>query len=310
MRRVPEGILAAILLAIAVVLAGCSAPVPGTEVVAPGPGGGGAGRSFPDASSTGVPAGTKLTDYAGPCTITAGGTVIDAKTVRCTLVILAADVVISRSMVLGQVVLDTDRQGSSNWSATLTDTEIDAGLVQEAAVGSGNMNVLRADIRGGATSVRCGELAKHCSVRDSWLHGQRIPPGTDWHLGGFLSNGGSNVELVHNTVLCEPAPTSVGGGCTGDINLFGDFAPVSRVNVIGNLLGANVGNSFCTYGGDAASKKFPASDNVVYRDNVFERGANGKCGSYGPVSSFNRQRPGNVWENNVWDDGAAVEPSD
>ncbi|OJY44378.1 hypothetical protein [Pseudonocardia sp. 73-21] len=242
--------------------------------------------------------------------ITQDSTVIDSSLVTCDLVIFAAKVVISRSKIMGQVVLDTDRPGSQRWSATLVDSEVDAGVVHEAAVSSGNMTILRADIQGGQTSVQCGELAVFCTVRDSWLHGQQIPAGADWHLGGFLSNGGRNIELTHNTVHCEPQPTGKDGGCTGDINLLGDFAPVSHVTITGNLLAANVGNSYCTYGGDASSKKFPHADNVVYRDNVFERGTNGMCGGYGPVSSFNDRGPGNLWVNNTWDDGQPVVPAD
>jgi hypothetical protein len=41
------------------------------------------GGPWPNASNTGVPAGTQLSTYAGPCTINAAGTVIDAKTINC-----------------------------------------------------------------------------------------------------------------------------------------------------------------------------------------------------------------------------------
>jgi len=301
-----------VLMLVAVTLAaGCSlGAIGGGGVTPPDAPGAGAIAGFPNASNTGVPAGTELSDYSGPCMITEKGTVIDSKTVNCTIVVMTADVVISRTKINGRVVLDTDRPEARDWSLTLTDSEVDAGVVQVAAVSAGNMTVLRSDIRGGQTSVQCGELALICIVRDSWLHGQQIPEGADWHLGGFLSNGGTNVELTHNTVICEPQPTGRDGGCTGDINLLGDFAPVSHVTITGNLLGANLGNSYCTYGGDAASKKFPHADNVVYRDNVFQRGANGMCGNYGPVSSFNDRGPGNVWENNRWEDGPLVTPAD
>lgn len=298
-------VLAVMVLAMVQLVMACDSPPPvALAPVAPGP-----ASAFPGPDDTGVPSGTELTDYTGPCSIMKDGTVIDAQRVNCSLVIFAKDVVISRSRILGQVVLDTDRPGSSSWSATLVDSEVDAGMVHVAAVSAGNMTILRADIQGGQTSVQCGELAVFCTVRDSWLHGQRMPPDADWHLGGFLSNGGTNVELTHNTVICEPLPSTVGGGCTGDINLLGDFAVVSHVTIVGNLLGANVGNSYCTYGGDAASKKFPHGNNIVYRDNVFERGTNGKCGGYGPVSSFNTNGPGNVWLNNTWDDGTPVIPA-
>jgi hypothetical protein len=47
---------------------------------------------------------------------------------------------------------------------------------------------------------------------------------------------------------------------------------------------------------------------MQYRNNVWERGANGKCGAFGPVSGFDPNAAWNVWIGNVWDDGSAVGP--
>ncbi|HEY6594996.1 MAG TPA: hypothetical protein VI011_12990, partial [Asanoa sp.] len=164
------------------------------------------------------------------------------------------------------------------------------------------------NIYGGETSVQCGEKAISCTVDDSWLHGQNIPEDANWHLGGFLSNGGHNIRIRHNTIVCDAAPTQNDGGCTGDLNLFGDFAVVSDVVIDDNYLGANTGSSYCLYAGDTASKPFPRADHIVIRNNVFERGTNGKCGAYGPVAGFNRHGTGNVWTNNRWEGGGAVAP--
>ena len=40
--------------------------------------------------------------------------------------------------------------------------------------------------------------------------------------------------------------------------------------------------------------------------NVFQRGNNNKCGSYGPITSFDKNRTGNVWTGNIWDNGTTV----
>ena len=253
-----------------------------------------------------MPPGTQLSAYTSPCTITAANTVIDAKSVGCDLDIRATNVTIKRSRINGVVILDTDVAGSSNWSYTLADSEVIAGLRQIAAVSYGNMTVLRSEITGGATSVQCGEHAVSCTVQDSWLHGQLIPSDQHWHLGGFLSNGGHNIRIRHNTIVCDAPENAVGDGCTGDLNLLGDFAAIADVVVDSNFLGASVGMSFCLYGGDALSKPYPHANNVVVTNNVFQRGTNNKCGAYGPVSSFNTGGPGNVWANNKWDNGNAV----
>ncbi len=264
---------------------------------------------FPNASNTGVPVGTVLTPYGGPCIVTETGTVIDSRTVNCGLDIRAADVTIKNSKINGMVALDTDLTGSSAWSYTLQDSEVDGGSVQLPAVSYGNMTVIRSNIHGGETAVQCGEHATFCTVRDSWLHGQRIPQGANWHLGGFLSNGGTNVLIQHNTVVCDAAPTGSDGGCTGDVNLFGDFAPISHVTVDGNYMGASMGLAYCTFGGDVSNKTYPHADHVVYQHNVFQRGSNEKCGDYGPVSNFNVDGPGNQWIDNTWEDGTSVAPA-
>jgi len=262
----------------------------------------------PSAGNTGVPRGTALSTYHGSCTISSAGTVIDAKTVNCDLDIRAANVTIRRSKINGSVLLDTDVAGSNRWSYTLEDSEVDAGVREHPAVSYGNMTVLRSNIYGGITSVQCGEHAISCTIEDSWLHGQRIPADANWHLGGFLSNGGHNIRIRNNTIVCDAPANPLGEGCTGDLNLLGDFAAISDVVVDHNVLGANTGSSFCLYGGDAASKPYPHANNVVITNNVFARGTNGKCAAYGAVSSFNVDGPGNVWRSNKWSNGGSVAP--
>jgi hypothetical protein len=263
------------------------------------------GGAWPNAGNTGVPAGTTLTTYTGSCTITTANTVIDAKTMNCDVDIRAANVTIKRSKINGAVGLNTDATGASAWSYTLVDSEVNAGVRQYPAVSYGNMTIIRDNIYGGETSVQCGEKALTCTVQDSWLHGQLIPADANWHLGGFLSNGGHNIRIRHNTIVCDASPTA-SGGCTGDLNLFGDFAVVADVIADSNLLGANTGNSYCLYGGDASSKPYPHANNVRVTNNVFQRGTNRKCGDYGPVTGFNVDGTGNVWANNTWDTGGAV----
>ena len=43
--------------------------------------------------------------------------------------------------------------------------------------------------------------------------------------------------------------------------------------------------------------------------NIFMRGPSGKCGIWGPVVAFDSKAPGNVWDNNLWDDGKPVAPA-
>lgn len=266
---------------------------------------------FPNASNTGVPDGVTLTPYTGSCTITADNKVIDSKTIECVdLDIQAANVTIRNSQVNGRIIVDTDVNRS--WSLTLSDSDVDAGSGDLSAISSGNVVIERANIRGGHNGLECQEHSSYCSLRDSWIHDQWQAASGDTHLGGVLVLGNqvpctgldnACAEIVHNTIVCD-APVNVdGGGCTGDINLLPHFGPLHGAIVEGNYLGANVGSSYCTYG--AAGMEYPAT-NIVYRNNVFQRGTNNKCGAYGPVTNFDSSGTGNVWADNYFDDGVAL----
>ena len=136
-----------------------------------------------------------------------------------------------------------------------------------------------------------------------------MPDDQPWHLGGFQSNGGTNIVITHNNIVCDHAQNSLGEGCTGDLNLIPDFAVVSNVTVDHNYFGANIDASYCTYGGEKSTSPYPHADHVVYTNNVFQRGTNQMCGAFGPVTGFDVNGAGNQWTNNTWeDDSTAVPP--
>jgi hypothetical protein len=267
--------------------------------------------TFPDGSNTGVPDGTTLTAWTGGCTITTAQTIV-GKRIDCPQhLTVQAKVTIRDSLVVGGVWLDTDQAASSDWSLTIIDSEVDGTTQQVAAICCGNVDLTRVNAHGGVTAVQCEEGSTGCSVEDSWLHGQYIQPDSNWHLGGFLSDGGGPITLTHNTVVCDqPAVYGSDGGCTGDINLIPNFAPAHDVTIDGNFFGANKSSAYCTYGGTRsdANGKGPAV-NIVYRNNVFERGETGKCAGYGPVNGFDSAAVGAVWTNNLYDDGTPVAPA-
>jgi hypothetical protein len=260
---------------------------------------------WPGPGNTGVPSGTRLANYSGPCTITKDRAVVSGKLIKCdALLVRARDVTISKSRIVGR--LDTT-EGTSQ-SFVLEDSEVDAGIYQGPAVGLTNMTIRRSNIHGGQANVLC---YANCDIRDSWLHAPGLADGADWHLNGVLANdthgSGSNVTLIHNTIECNTPQNSAGGGCSGDVSLFADFGPVSDVTIRGNLMGASPDISYCFYGGSSEKKYSSGVRNIVVEDNVFRRGPNRKCGAYGPVTSFDTKLPGNRWANNVWEDGSPIE---
>lgn len=259
---------------------------------------------FPNASNTGLNGIGKdkcsLPTYTGPSTITEDGAVIDGWHILGDLTIEASNVVIKNSWIdLGSVTAGLySGSPDPSWSFTIQDSLVDAGYTDQVAVAENNVTVLRSEIKGGITSVHCGN---NCTVKDSFLHGQMIGAKDPWHLGGFHTNGGSNYTLTHNSIFCEVPANSVGEGCSGDVVLNSTFGPTSHAKVTNNFMGAGLGLAFCTYTGTNTNSY------VVYSGNVFARGTNGKCGAYGPVSDW-ANATGNSWSNNTWDDGSVVNP--
>lgn len=257
-----------------------------------------ASGGFPNAGNTGVPAGTPLQPYTGPCDITSDRT-IDAKTISCTLRVLRGTLTVTRSKINGSI--DNDDNGSVN----VSDSEIDGRGAGVPAIGYRNMTVRRSNLHGAKDGVNC---ADNCDIRDSYLHVESIPSGASWHMQGFLSNGASDVTLIHNTLFCDAPTTRSDGGCTAALSIFGDFSGNHRYEIRNNLFKASDRVSYCTYGGYDPGKRYGRDvSDVVFQDNVYERGPHGKCGAYGPATAF-EQMSGNVWSNNRYVDGAEVRP--
>ena len=257
---------------------------------------------FPDASNTGVPAGVALSNYTGPCTITAASTVISGKLIGCDLIIKAANVSVTDSRINGRLLSNT-----SGASVTVQDSEINGGNQETfPSVSYQNLTLRRVEVTGGQHSVQC---SANCTVADSWLHNQYIGAGSTGHVNAFISNGGSGFTLTHNTLHCTVQPTGTGGGCTADASLFGDFGSISNAKFDGNLFKANsTGAGYCLQAGYNPGKSFPNPTGVVITNNVFERGTNGKCGIYGAVTAFKADAPGDVWSGNTFDNGAVIKP--
>ena len=282
--------------------------VPAAPVHGPGSGSGSdvSASTFPDSASTGVPPGIELVPYTGPCTLTEPVELsgVDATETCPAIMVQAAGVVIQNSLV--PRVEATAAEQDPSYSVEITDSEVRAGAWVGGAVWGSNIVAIRVEVTGGQHSFHCNG---RCVLEDSWLHDQFNPEGQAAHNNAFISNGGTDMVVRHNTLHCTPALNSTGGGCTADLSLFGDFQPISRVTVDRNLFRAN-GSSipWCVYGGESPGKPYPVATDVVFTDNVFERGVKDRCGVYGPVTSFDPEAEGNAWTGNTWDDGAVVLP--
>lgn len=277
---------------------------PGCPNVTHTPGGSdGTGGCWPYAANTGVPAGASLGAYGGPCSIQED-TVITNKIVNCALQMYNDSSLTIRNSIVNGFVENTYTSGVGK--LLIEDSEIRAGAWVDGAVWGSSLTVKRTEITGGQHSVHC---ESNCTIVDSWLHNQYNPDGGSYHNNAFLSNGGTNMVLTHNTLHCTAILNETDGGCTSDLTLLGDFDVISYVTAKSNLMMANNSSiAFCVVGGYAPSKPYPIAHHIVMQDNVFQRGQNGKCGVYGAVTSFQTSATGNVWSGNKWSDGAVVDP--
>jgi hypothetical protein len=250
-----------------------------------------------------VPVGTSMSTYTGPCSIQAD-TVIINKTVNCALQLYNDSSLTVRNSVVNGFIENTYTSGVGK--LLVEDSEIRAGAWSGGALWGSSLTVKRSEITGGQHSVHC---ESNCTITDSWLHSQYNPDGGSYHNNAFLSNGGTNMNLTHNTLHCTAILNATDGGCTGDLTLLGDFDVISYVTAKSNLLMANNSSiSYCLVGGYAPGKPYPVAHHVVIQDNIFQRGSNNKCGVYGAVTSFQIAATGNQWSNNRWSDGASLNP--
>ena len=150
-------------------------------------------------------------------------------------------------------------------------------------------------------------------IQDSWIHATDFDPNSEWHASAVRVE--QYATLVHNTLACDyTGPfNNPEIGCSADMTGYPDFAPIHHNTIDGNLFMANpIGLGFCAYGGDTGGK--PYSDDptngtyIVFTNNVFQKGSNGKCGTYGAVTDFDTGGTGNTWFNNLWSDGTPVAP--
>jgi hypothetical protein len=268
---------------------------------------------FPEASNTGVPAGTTLTDYTGPMMITVDGTVIDGKTITGDLRVRATDVVVKNSKIHGDVRIDPDDAGTA-YSFTVQDSEIDAGDVagndayDGTGIGDGNFTAIRVNVHGGKRSIAC---LFNCTVRDSWLHDQAADATGVAHESAIRMGDGATI--IHNTLLCNAPTIPPDAGCSADLTGYGDFAVIQNNLIQNNLFKATTGGT-CAYGGSSAGKPFSdGANNIRFVENTFERGTTPSdhgtfvCGYYFPITDFDSAAPGNAWTGNVWDDGTALD---
>jgi hypothetical protein len=217
---------------------------------------------------------------------------------------LSQNVKITRSIINGTIYSDPDY---FNGSFSLTDSEVKMPQSTGTGIGDVNFVVTRVEVTGGSRSINC---AANCTVQDSFLHGQYTDQRGIDHESAVRM--GANSIIRNNYITCDATPVPPDAGCSAALTGYGDFAIVQKNTIDNNLIdGGPYGSmGYCAYGGSTTGKPFSAGvNNIRFTNNIFRRGPNGKCGIWGPITSFDSNAPGNVWSNNLWDDGKTVPPA-
>jgi hypothetical protein len=291
----------------------------------------GRGGCFPGTANTGPnkPASSMAT-YTGSCTINTANVVIASKVVNCRTLNVASGgggLVLKNSYLNGSIV-----QSGGAAAYTVQDSFIDSGIqfpacsngscpagkyacgdtqntTADCGVNGSNFTILRTEI---INTNRAAYCDSNCLIQDSYFHGTNLWPDVSNLVHASSVRMEQGLTLRHNSIHCSYTGPFINGdiGCSADLTGYPDFAPIKNNSVDGNLFVASPGSGFCAYGGASPGKPYSGdptnATNQKFTNNVFQRGANGKCGTYGPVTSFKSNGAGNVWSGNVWDDGTAV----
>lgn len=281
---------------------------------------------YPDATNTGVPDGTVLTAVPGQITsgtgwswnpaynsvfVTGAGAVLDHLDIAGGVAIGAADVTLSNSRISAcgggddsDVVAIRYRpsEGLNASGAKILHNDINGtpeGCSRRARSGvrdvygsAPNALVQGNDIYGAGNGIT---IEYQGLVADNWVHDLGHVAGD--HHSGISNHGGAvGVVIRHNTVLLHGQQFAGGGGVSGALTVYSDFAHAQNVTLEDNLIS---GGSYVVYGGDSgdASDQYGPATNIKILSNRFV------CGDwlYGPLMAFSRGSAGNELAGNVCD---------
>jgi hypothetical protein len=258
--------------------------------------------SWPNESTTGVPAGVSLTKKSGTLKITKAGTVVDRIDLTGCISVAASNVTIKRSRIRGSCAEGTigPHYNANYKNLLIEDVEID-GLKESTSysgVGGGNFTCRRCKIHGTGSGIRAGS---NSVVEDSYLYGNHV--GGESHNTAMSIHGGSNITIRHNYLRCDG-----GWNCSSSLSLYSPDGPIDHVLVEANLFS---GGGYCVYGGVyKRDGGIIAATYVRFLNNGFLTNQWPKCGDLGPVAGWEAPATGNVWSGNYWypDKKKLVEP--
>ena len=230
------------------------------------------GASFPDATNTGVPAGTVLTVVRGNQTFATSGQVISGLDVHGKVVIKANNVTLKNSIVRGPAAGPCVNGAAIEVHGTgfmIQDVEVmienPTACLDGISAFNSSGTILRANIHGGVDGIKTGS---DILVQDSYIHDMQWFASDPNQGGGATHNDGvqtfagdANVTLRHNTIDMSTTKDANaawqssgynsraennyldGGGCT--INFAAHGSKLQPMYVNNNHFGRNRGFKGC-----------------------------------------------------------------
>jgi hypothetical protein len=272
---------------------------------------------FPDATNSGVPAGTRLTEVpvqatSGPgwawnasthtVNVTTNGVTITGLHISGILNIQANNVTVNKV----QVSSSGDFFGIS--LRHTKDVTIENSTIGGTSRTMGRVGSAIHDVYDDSTgmlikdnnifSFKTAIQVTTGTITGNYIHDTGFVEGD--HTNGILDIGTTQpLTIRDNTILDDQNQTdAVSLGATT-----GPGMPVAKKVVENNLLG---GGSYTIYGGATHGN---ATSDIVIKNNVFSQLYFPKSGMWGPVAYFDTAGTGNVWTGNTWDTTGAVVPA-
>jgi len=254
---------------------------------------------YPDATCTGVPAGTALTAVSGDLTVTTDNTVVSGKNVSGCIEVMAVGVTVKNSKAKCiETANNTRARDPANPRLTVQDSEVDCGnRLGSTAIGDRNINVYRTNIHGCENGF---DMDSDSIIQDSYIHDLFNSVDGDPHTDGLQSGVGSNLTIDHNTFYGFDAgckwPNN--GSCNGTsaVNVFNAASgpAVHDTTVSNNLLAGGAYTLYCPR---------VSTTNFKILNNHFSTIYSPRVGEFGPSSDCsNETQSGNVYH----ESGAAL----
>ena len=271
---------------------------------------------YPDATNTGVPAGTTLKTVPGQISsgpgwsynaagndvvVTVNGTVLSGLYIPYNLDIDASNVTIKDVQVVTGGNFGISLRHTTG--VTIEDSTISGQNATTGRVGSAIDDVYSDSTGITITDCNISAFKTGIQVQTGMITGNYIhDPGyvAGDHTNGFFVNGGTEPMTIEDNTVFDSL------GQTDAISLDASAAGTSVANktIEDNFL---AGGSYTIYGGDSLGNSI---SDILFEGNRFGQLYYTQGGQYGPIAYFTATGTGgNIWSGNFWDTTGQAIPS-